>query len=451
MIRKHILAVLVLAPAAAHAQLGALDAARGARATSDAGNARVERVADAAAGEGAAAASRSAVPPAAKPEPAGAEARGADAGLAVAPVEAGAAAADRGRGTVPPPDTYQVRPGDTLWDLSGRFLNNPWYWPKIWSYNPELSNPHWISPGSVLKFYPSAEEAPGRVEPVDAVAGAEPEEEPAPPTAPALESVSRADLNAPVAESDGVAVAGPFKIGYVPPKQMMVRHDTFVTPRELEESGAIKAAFDEKLMLSSLDRAYATFKTAAPVQKGETYVIYKTERAIQHPVTKELFGYQSVVLGAGKVVAVDDKAVTLVITAANDAIERGAMLGPWTEKFFRPVARKPNGRDLQGLIIASPVGILTQFAEHQVVFLDRGTADGVEEGNVFNVVRSGDLSGRRPNEVPYDPTLPTETVGDLLVIDAREHASAALVTRSMSELLIGDRVEMRSAVGSGGN
>ncbi|BDG05926.1 LysM peptidoglycan-binding domain-containing protein [Anaeromyxobacter oryzae] len=449
MIRRHILAVLALAPAAAHAQLGALDAARGAGRTSDAGNARIERAADAqlSQGEGQV---RTSAPATRAAAPAG------EPGLAVAPLEGGAASADQGRGTVPPPDTYTVRPGDTLWDLSGRFLNNPWYWPKIWSYNPDITNPHWISPGNVLKFYPSAEEAPGRVQPVDAaapVAEAEPEEE-EPRTAPALESFSRADINAPIkpVEPDGVAVAGPFKIGYVPPKQLMARHDTFVTPRELDESGAIKAAFDEKLMLTTLDRAYATFKQAAPVQKGETYVIYKTERTIQHPVTKELFGYQSVILGAAKVVAVDDKAVTLVITAANDPIERGAMLGPWTERFFRPVARKPNGRDLEGLIIASPVDVLTQFAEHQVVFIDRGTADGVEEGNVFNVVRSGDLSGRHPNTVPNDPSLPKETVGDLLVIDAREHASAALVTRSLSELLIGDHVEMRSAVaGAGGD
>ncbi len=375
---------------------------------------------------------------------------------AVPALEGSGTAADEGRGAVPPPDTYTVRPGDTLWDLSGRFLNNPWYWPKIWSYNPDITNPHRISPGNVLKFYPSAEEAPGRVQPVDAaapLAEAEPEEEAEPRTVPALESLSRAD-NAPATpvESDGVAVAGPFKIGYLPPKQMMARHDTFVTPRELEESGAIKAAFDEKLMLTTLDHAYATFKKAAPVQKGETYVVYKTERVIRHPVTKELFGYQSVILGAARVVAVDDKAVTLVITAANQPIERGAMLGPWTEKIFRPVARKPNGRDLEGVIIASPVDVVTQLAEHQVVFIDRGTADGVEEGNVFNVVRSGDLSRRRhPNDVPSDPSLPKETVGDLLVIDAREHASAALVTKSLSELLIGDRVEMRSAAGAGGN
>ncbi len=69
-----------------------------------------------------------------------------------------------------PPDSYTVKPGDTLWDLSGRFLNNPWYWPKVWSYNPEISNPHWIYPGNVVRFYPSSVEAPTRVEPLGPVA-----------------------------------------------------------------------------------------------------------------------------------------------------------------------------------------------------------------------------------------------------------------------------------------
>jgi hypothetical protein len=449
MIRKHVLAVVVLAPAAVHAQLGALDAARNAGRVSDEGNARIERAVDAQLGQG-----EGPARPAAPAQAAAAPAR--EPGqLEVAPVEGGAAAADQGRGTVPPPDTYTVRPGDTLWDLSGRFLNNPWYWPKIWSYNPEIANPHWIEPGNVLKFFPSAEEAPGRVEPLDAAAAVaaapEPEDEAESRSAPVLEAFSRAELNAPIPESDAVAVVGPYKIGYVAPKQLMARHDTFVTPAELDASGAIKAAFDEKLMLTPLDHAYATFKTAAPVQKGEVYMIYRTERPIVHPVTKELFGYQSVVIGAAKVVAVDDKAATIVITSASDGIERGALLGPWTEKPFRPVARKQNGRDVEGLIIASPVGVLTQFAEHQVVFVDRGRADGVEEGNLLNVVRSGDLAHRDPNTVPHDPSLPKETVGDLLVIDAREHASAALVVRSLTELLIGDRVEMRSAVGAGGN
>lgn len=425
MIRKHLAALLALAPAAVLAQAGALDAARGAHATAAEGSARVQRAADAQVAEEKAPAAE----PPASPAPVHAE-------EAPAMPEAGAAAEPRQAGT-PHAETYTVRPGDTLWDLSGRFLDNPWYWPKIWSYNPEIANPHWIYPGNVLRFYPGAEEGPARVEP-------EPDDEFA---VHEVEDLSRADLakGASPEEQDVVAVAGPYKIGYVAPRQRFALHEAFVTPRELEASGKITAAFEEKLMLSTLDRAYAHFQGAAAVRPGETYVVYKTDRAIHHPVTGELLGYQTQVLGSAKVVAVDAKAASLVISSANDPIERGALLGPWAQKTFRPVPPRPNARALEGRIIASPVEVVTQFAEHQVVFVDRGTADGVENGNVFKVVRSGDPYGRDVNRALWDPELPREDVGDLLVIDARERTSTALVTRSRVELLAGDRVEMRIA------
>lgn len=371
-----------------------------------------------------------------------------DGSLAVPSLEGSGTAADEGRGAVPPPDTYTVRPGDTLWDLSGRFLNNPWYWPKIWSYNPEIANPHWIYPGNLIRFYPAADEAPARVEPVAAAA-----EEPEVPVRE-LEDFSKADMAEPPSEeeSDAVAVSGPYKIAYVPPKSKYARHDTFVTPRELAESGAITAAFEEKIMLSTQDRAYAKFQGRADVKQGETYVVYKTERPIYHPDTKELWGYQSMVLGSAKVVAVEEKAATLIIQGSYDAIERGALLGPWTEKSYRPVARRPNRAAIDGRIIATQLDVITMAGEHHVVFVDRGAKDGVEEGNLFTVVRSGDLYGKDPYQAPWDPSLPKEDVGQLLVIDVKERASAALVTRSMKELVIGDRVEMRSEDGgSAGN
>jgi hypothetical protein len=403
-------------------------------------------------------------PASAAPSSAGADVRAApaersppdDATLGIEPLEPAAKAAEAGSGAVPPPDTYTVRSGDTLWDLSGRFLNNPWYWPKIWSYNPEISNPHWIYPGNVLKFFPSAEDAPTRVEPVPGgpdlpVAQGEVEEDVEPVRE--LEDLSRADMKAPasIEDSDTVAVAGPYKIGQVTSRGKFARRDTFVTPRELAESGSIRAAFEEKLMLSTLDRAYATFDKPADVKVGETYVVYRTERPIYHPVTKELFGYQSVVLGSAKVVAIEDRAATLVIAQSLLPIERGAMLGPWTQKFFRPIERKPNRQEVVGRIIAAQVDVVTQLGEHHIVFLDRGEKDGVEEGNVFTVFRSGDQYGQDPRAPTWDSELPSEPVGNLLVVDVKEKASAALVTRSLKELLIGDRVEMRPDAGAGGN
>ena len=156
-------------------------------------------------------------------------------------------------------------------------------------------------------------------------------------------------------------------------------------------------------------------------------------------------------LGAAKVVAVDERAVTVVITHAFDPIERGAMLGPWTEKTYRPVPRRANRQALDGRIIATQTEVVTMLGEHHVVFVDRGEADGIEAGNLFTVVRAGDPYGRDPQAASWDSRLPKEDVGQLLVIDVKERASAAHVVKRLQELVIGDRVELRSEAGSGGN
>jgi hypothetical protein len=49
------------------------------------------------------------------------------------------------------PDTYTVKTGDTLWDISQTFLNQPWYWPELWYLNPQVQNPHLIYPGDVRR------------------------------------------------------------------------------------------------------------------------------------------------------------------------------------------------------------------------------------------------------------------------------------------------------------
>jgi hypothetical protein len=435
------LVLAILIPATASAQFGALDAARGAAQKTDAANADLQRKADAAAAGGQdAPAQAPAAPsgPAGRPRPAGGRAEGS------------ASAADRGLTTVTPPDAYTIRPGDTLWDLSGRFLNNPWYWPKVWSFNPEITNPHWIEPGNVLKFYPAAEEAPARIEPAEPkgiVVAADQTDEPAIAPPRELEDFSRADMKAPasIEEQEEVNVAGPYKIGWVAPKTILSRRETFVTPREVEESGSLVGAFEEKRLLATTDRAYARFKNAADAVPGETYVVYRTERQIRHPVTGDLVGYQSKIVGTAKAVAVSDKAVTVIIGRCSEPIERGDLLGPWTEKLLRPVSQRPNGRDVDGHIVGAQVDILTQLGEQHVVFVDKGKNDGVEEGNVFRVVRSGDLLNLDRGAIPNDAHFPKEVVGNLLVVDVKDTTSTALITRSLRELAIGDRVEMRAA------
>ena len=50
------------------------------------------------------------------------------------------------------PEVYTVKKGDTLWDISGMYLEAPWLWPDLWEVNPSIKNPHLIYPGDRISL-----------------------------------------------------------------------------------------------------------------------------------------------------------------------------------------------------------------------------------------------------------------------------------------------------------
>jgi hypothetical protein len=176
--------------------------------------------------------------------------------------------------------------------------------------------------------------------------------------------------------------------------------------------------------------------------------VYRTEGPLVHPVSGQPFGYKTLILGTARVTAVDPaKASSLVITYVNDGIERGDYLGPATDHALKPIFVRPNRGSVDALVLGVQPAILTGAAEFNVVYIDKGRAEGVEAGNTFSVVRSGDPYFEPINRPLNDPKLPREVIGNLVVFDAQEHASSAYVQRSILEILVGDRVEMRPAAG----
>jgi hypothetical protein len=420
------IAVLLAAlPAAALPQTNALDQARGVGAVQQAGVERETRIIDPALSES----------PQSPPAGAVNLNRAADR-LEGAPVEMAPQAGRRVPGEVSP-ETYVIQRGDTLWDLSGRYLDSPWYWPKLWSYNPQVENPHWIYPGNELRLAPAGAQAPARVDLVAVDETSAPKE---------LEDLTRGNIDRAemIEDEDTVSVGGPYKIGGMRPKGPAVLRNSFVTSNQLEASGKVVAAFEEKMILTTGDRIYGRFQDQDAVKVGQKFSVYKTEGQIVHPVTNRVFGWKTVILGTARVVAVDPgKATTLVITYVNDGIERGDLIGPSIDQAQKPIFFRPNRSALDGYIIGVQPAIVSGAAEFNVVYLDKGKADGVEVGNTFEVVRSGDPLYEPIDRPLNTPGLPREVIGHVVVFDAQDRASSAYVRRSILELLVGDHVEMR--------
>jgi hypothetical protein len=318
-------------------------------------------------------------------------------------------------------ESHTVVRGDTLWDLSQHYLGNPWYWPKVWSYNPQIANPHWIYPGNQVKF--STQGGPDQEAPAQVQTGTGDEEDTA-------------------EEDDSGVVTSSGRIGYVPPTNASFRQDGFVTDRELEESGQITRSFSEREMLDKLDKLYCRFKNTSDAKVGDRYFIYKTVREVHHPLSGGHYGYLTRIVGTAKIVGVENGIVTAVVDGSFDEIRRGDYLAPYSDKLSKAVAVKATTRKVEGVIIDS-MNEEKELGQNQVVFIDRGRRDGIEEGNILEVTRRTDGLGpltRRPGEAGYeDGRLPVEAVGRLLVVDTKEGASTCMILKSMRELSAGDR------------
>ena len=223
MIRKPVLALLVLAPAAVLAQAGALDAARGAHATAAEGSARVQRAADAPAAEP--------VDPVAATARARSGADRADDGLEVSTSEGPGRAPGSGRGAGPAAHTTIGRGRHAVGSLRP-LPQEPLVLAQDWSYNPRDREPALDLPRQRARASsPPVRPRPRRADRLGRRRSAR-------RAGSSRMSPGRTCAGRLGRGADTVAVAGPYKIGYAGPQQLAL-HESFVTPAELEASGKL--------------------------------------------------------------------------------------------------------------------------------------------------------------------------------------------------------------------
>ena len=326
-----------------------------------------------------------------------------------------------------PGQVHTVEKGDTLWDLSSKYLGSPWYWPKVWSYNPQIANPHWIYPGNQVRFFSgNGEETPARAE---QVTGDEDE-------------VQAGEV---IAGDEEIQVV---RIPIETKTKEIVLKDGFATPKEIEAAGTIVGSYAESEMLSPPNIVYLDFKDRSAVQVGASYLVYRTVGEVKHPRTGKFLGYQTQILGTVKVNATSEPKVRAVLDRALDEIRRGDRIGPAKERLYETVAPVPNAVALQNLTVVAQLDpSITMAGEWVRVLVDAGSAQGVQAGNTFTVIRQSDPItsgvGVDPSE-NQDTSLPVEEVGRCMAVDVRETVTTCLLVRAFREVVVGDRVELRA-------
>jgi nucleoid-associated protein YgaU len=251
-------------------------------------------------------------------------------------------------------EIYTIKQGDTLWDISSKFLKDPFLWPKLWQRNPYITNPHWIYPGQPIRLAPAeelrkempkeaveepgvkkgelsteekkpevAEGKPAEVKPAEV----RPAEVKPPEVTPA--EVKPSEVKPVEVKPEG---AGPVEVKpeeEKPPVFPEVRWAGFVSDLQFRGIGVILDSREGKNLMSEGDIVYLAFKTAAPVIVGNKYTAMRALEYVRHPVTNRKIGVKHLITGTVQVIDQQGNFYTAKVLEAFAHIMKGDMLRPY--------------------------------------------------------------------------------------------------------------------------
>jgi len=304
------------------------------------------------------------------------------------------------------PQRYVVKKGDTLWDISAKYLKSPWKWPQLWRLNQDdIKNPHLIFPGETLVL--------------DTTGG---------------EPVLRREGNRVVKLSPQVRVQQlDAAINTIPAKMIepfLKRPMLLDDLSSYDSAPRIIAGQDNRVILSSTDIAYSQGLDA-----GGTWQAYRLGRTITDPDTREVLGYE-ITYGGELTVNKLDNISTLKVGKVAEEVLVGDRLMKTSTSNVMQYAPHEAPASLEGRVVSAYNGV-NEIGQNYNVMINRCLRDGVEVGHVFGIYRA-------PRSVTIAPkqqaVLPSQQVGQLIVYRVYQKAAYALVVDAKQPIIIGDRI-----------
>ena len=314
------------------------------------------------------------------------------------------------------PRQYTVKKGDTLWGISSMFLQDPWYWPEIWSKNQQVKNPHLIYPGDVLTLIyvdgqPQIQVISSTVQPRNTQqtgeAGSSTKK-----LSPGIR-VSPLDASIPTIPGDAI-------------RQFLTK-PRVVSKEQLENAPRIIGSDERHLVLGSGNRVYIRGELD---KERVRYSVFNPGKALRDPQTYEILGYEAKYAGEVRITNYADPASGDLISTDREVLIGDRLLiedKSKVENLYFP--RVPKG-DIRAEII-SLYEALSGVAQFQIVVLNKGEVDGMEVGYLLATYSNGrkvrDYLDKFSSELVK---LPDERTGLVMIFETFDRVSYAIVLES---------------------
>ena len=262
-----------------------------------------------------------------------------------------------------------VQPGDTLWSIAGRFLQDPWNWREVWHANSDVANPNRIYPGDVLRVSTA-----GGAPRIDVDGGGE--------------SVSHRGGMRVVRLSPRVRATS---LKDAVPTIPIASIAPFLTQPYVADSDDIKRAPyvvgfpDEHIVAGVGDSIYVR---RIDSNANRMYQVLRPGKALRDPKSNEILGYEALFVANAALERTGDPAKLQVVLSEREISIGDRVIPAAAEEPLVNFYPRPAPAGLRGQILSVLNGV-TQVGQFDVVVINLGTRDRLESGHVFEVYQGG--------------------------------------------------------------